>query len=214
MAKQADPQEVVKGLVAIALAAGIYLWFHGDLDRWFDPARKSLPAQTVAAGGAASGDVPAVPPSEAALVRVIEDYAARYAQAPNDMARGALRPERARALCQLQLGVVRDWIGRVETLSSNNEGKGVLGVRLSDHLEVRTTNNDLSDSLGSIHTLIDPDSPLHAQAVALHTGQLVRFSGQIGQGGSDCLEEVSLTASGAMEDPEFLFRFSAVAAAD
>ena len=129
------------------------------------------------------------------------------------MARGALRPQRATAICALRLGTISEWYGKVSNLSSNNEGKGVLEVQIADDVTVGTTNNALSDSVASIPTLIPVGSAVQVAAMALKEGELVRFSGRFGNDPSDCLEETSLTVFGAMTDPEFLFQFSAVSPA-
>jgi hypothetical protein len=48
----------------------------------------------------------------------------------------------------------KDWTGTITTLSSTNDGKGVLAVQLPGHVTVGTTNNGLSESLSSLKTLI------------------------------------------------------------
>ena len=99
-----------------------------------------------------------------------------YAEAQNDMAKGATRQQRAKAICAaIKSPMVRDWIGTVYKLSSNNEGKGVLGFdSCPTTLWVKTHNNAFSDT--GDHTLIDPESPVFAKAVALKEHQRVRFS--------------------------------------
>jgi hypothetical protein len=148
------------------------------------------------------------PDIERNFVAIIKRYSAAYAAAPNDMAKGALRPQRAAAICALNLRSVSGWYGEVSTLSSNNEGKGVLAVTIADGLTIRTTNNSFSDQLASIQTLIPIGSNVQTQAMALKKGDVVRFSGRFGSKHSDCLEETSLTMGGSMTEPEFLFQFS------
>jgi hypothetical protein len=63
-------------------------------------------------------------------------------------------------------------------------------------------------------TLIPIGSPLHKQALALSTGQRVRFSGMFFPSKIDCMTETSLTVSGAMTEPAFLFRFSEIQPAE
>ena len=131
------------------------------------------------------------------------------------MAKGAVRPARATAICSLlRSAQAKDWIGTVATLSSTNDGKGVLAVQLSDRVTLSTTNNGFSESLSDLKTLIPVGSAVQTQAMALHTGQHVRFSGNFAHSHDDCLEEASLTVDGSMSNPEFLFRFSDVQPAD
>jgi hypothetical protein len=153
-----------------------------------------------------------LPAGEQAVLRVVRAEAQRYEAAPNEMARGAIRPERARALCAaLPGGAAQNWAGTIETLTSNNAGDGVLAIRLDGTTIVKTWNNSFSD-IGD-RTLIAAGSPLHAQVAAMRTGQAVIFSGQLLRG-DDCFHEASLTMSGGMRAPEFLMRFTAVRPAD
>lgn len=148
--------------------------------------------------------------SEKQFIATIEEFAAHYNEAANEMAQGAVRPERARALCELlPLGIVRDWVGTVAALSSTNDGRGILVVRISPHVTLGTTNNSLSEALSPEKTLIPTDSPLFKQVAALKEGQSVVFSGQLSRG-DDCFAEMSLTVTGAMTEPEFTIRFTAV----
>jgi hypothetical protein len=125
------------------------------------------------------------------------------------MAQGALRPERANALCALLPDrTVRDWAGTVETLSSTNDGRGVLVVRISPNITLGTTNNALSEDLSTEKTLIPIGSPLFAQVASMHTGQRVVFSGRLSRG-EDCFRETSLTVTGDMTAPEFEMQFTA-----
>lgn len=147
------------------------------------------------------------------LLSVVRDYADRYKSAPNEMAQGALRPARARVICQaLPDPSATDWMGSVELLSSNNEGKGVLSVRISDSLSVETMNNALSDI--PYNTLIPVGSRVQQEAMALHHGQRVVFSGSFVPDNDDCIKETSLTVWGDMTEPSFLFRFSAIRPAE
>jgi hypothetical protein len=153
-----------------------------------------------------------VPEDQKAFTEVIDRFVRAYAEAQNDMAKGATRQQRAKAICAaIKSPMVRDWIGTVYKLSSNDEGKGVLGLTLSDHLWVKTYNNAFSDT--GDHTLIDPESPVFAKAVALKEHQRVRFSGSFLPDSKDCFREGSMTLGGSMDEPEFLFRFSDISPA-
>jgi hypothetical protein len=167
--------------------------------------------------GAASSPIMG-PEAEPFIVQTVQDFADRYAKAPNDMAKGALRPARGYALCggtspvKPAQGAVRGWVGTVERLDANNEGRGVLAVRLSPGAVVRTHSISWGDE--ETRTLIPIGSPLHKQALALSVGQRVRFSGMFFPSKIDCMTETSLLVSGAMTEPEFLFRFGEIQPAD
>ena len=154
------------------------------------------------------------PAREVALVRTIDDFSARYRDAPNEMAQGALRYARAREICSdlKNRTLAKLWAGTVETLSSNNDGRGVLAIRLSSHLVVSTWNNAVSDFVDG--TLIDPTSSLGVESASLKQGELVRFGGDFVSGGEDCMTEQSITQGGSMSDPTFTFRFREVTPLD
>lgn len=147
--------------------------------------------------------------SEAGLTAIVAKYVRLYNSGPNNMVKGGLRPERGRDICSLMTRpYIRNWHGTVHSLSSNNDGNGVLEVDLGGDVFVRTMNNDFSDS--EYHTLIPHGAPLFADAATLHIGQSIEFSGVLFRDPVDCFKEISLTVDGAMQKPEFLIRFSAV----
>jgi hypothetical protein len=149
------------------------------------------------------------PDEERKLVIAVEQARDAYGAGANDMIKGAARVARAKAICAVLNGLqVRDWLGTVDTLSSNSDGLGVLSIKISNGIWVKTWNNSISDSTDS--TLINPGSELFRQAAALKTGQVVTFSGHLFHGDSDCIRESSITMAGSMNEPEFIFRFAHV----
>jgi hypothetical protein len=150
---------------------------------------------------------------EEAIIGTVTLFASRYEAAPNDMAKGAVRRGRAIALCTAVApadGMVRQWTGKVERLDSTGDGRGILAVRIGPNIVLMTVNNKLSEDMEDFKTLIDPGSPLFQDAVNLSVNQAVIFSGQFARHSDDCMRELSLTPSGAMSAPDFLFRFSGI----
>jgi hypothetical protein len=122
-----------------------------------------------------------------------------------------VRPAPATAICALlRSAQAKDWIGTVATLSSTNDGKGVLQIQLPNGVTVGTTNNGLSESLSDLKTLIPVGSAVQTEAMALHKGQQVRFSGTFARSQDDCPKETSMTVYSAMNSPGFLFQFNDV----
>ena len=175
----------------------------------------ALPAPSSAATPAARSTARTIPDDQAQFLSVIETYRRRFDDASNDMVRGALRPERAGDLCAaLPDPAVRGWSGRIEGLSSTNDGQGVLQVRLSEQASIQTTNNTVSEAGYGMRTLIPPGSPLHKTIAAMRKGQEVVVDGAFLSDHNDCVREVSLTVWGAMRDPSFLFHFINVVAVE
>jgi hypothetical protein len=151
-----------------------------------------------------------LPAAEAAFVAAIVEGKAAYRAAPNDMAKGATRQDRNRAICSaLSSLIVNNWRGKIYKMSSNSDGKGVLELAIGPNVYLKTWNNAFSDLVD--YTLIDPSSPVGRAAIALSIGQSVIFSGEfIVDSGQGCVREASLTLAGSMTEPEFIFRFSAI----
>jgi hypothetical protein len=143
------------------------------------------------------------------LVDIVQQARSQYDGARNDMAKGAARPARKQAICSfLQSFTITDWVGTIQELSTNGDGKGILAISLGSDVSVKTWNNALSD-IGD-RTLIDPNSTLFQTLTSMKVGQTVHFSGNFFRSDSDCIRETSMTMHGSITEPEFLFRFTSV----
>ncbi len=159
--------------------------------------------------------------TEQAFIKAVKEARDEYSSGGNEMAKGAARVHRAETVCRalhavhlqadgtfVPLTTVHAWTGSVAKLSSNSDGKGVLAITIAPDVTIETTNNSFSDMFE--HTLIEPTSPVYRQAVALHEGQKVTFSGTFFTTEADCAHEESLTQEGSMTEPEYIFKFSDV----
>jgi hypothetical protein len=150
-----------------------------------------------------------IPEQEKYFIVAVQVWRKHYRSAPNEMAQGGTRSQRRISICDvLQQMSISDWVGRIETLSSNSDGKGVLEISLAPDIRVKTWNNDLSDAAS--HTLIDPSSSLFGTVSQMRKGDRVVFSGAFFPSDVDCVSETSMSLEGSMTDPEFLFRFLSV----
>ena len=157
----------------------------------------------------ASPQGPSLPPKQEAFIEAAMSGRLAFRQAANDMAKGGTRAERKKAVTSVLDGLTIDeWIGKIKKLGANSEGKGVLAVSLNDFITLATWNNALSD-LGS-QTLIPPDSTLFQKVSSLQKGDMVIFSGSFFRSDVDGIEEQSMTLSGSMLSPEYVFRFESV----
>lgn len=148
-----------------------------------------------------------MPPIQGQFIKIVEDARLEYKNGANDMAKGAARPKRARSICNLiRSKRVERWIGWVVVLSTNNDGRGILSIRVAPDIHLQTWNNSLSDIIDK--TLIDPHSKVFETAASMKKGDFVKFSGSFVSGEADCIGEQSVTLSGSINDPEFTFRFS------
>jgi hypothetical protein len=164
-------------------------------------------------GGSSTQTVPLdklpLPSDERRFVNAVLSARASYLKAANEMAAGGTRSARQQAICNAIVNQqASDWIGRIETLTSNGDGKGVLSLSMTKFIHFATWNNDLSD-IGD-HTLIDPNSSMFKDLANLKVGDLVKFSGRFSSSNTDCVGEHSVTLSGSMTDPEFTVRFTSI----
>lgn len=137
----------------------------------------------------------------------------QYNNGANDMAKGAARFARKRALCNLiQSGDISGWIGKATSLTTNGDGKGVISVEIAKGISLKTWYNDLSDIQDD--TMLSPDSDVFQEAMKLQEGETVSFSGHFATSDSDCFKEASMTLEGSMTEPEFIFHFTQIGAAD
>jgi hypothetical protein len=155
---------------------------------------------------------PGMPPSgQLGLLAAVEAAQQQYREAPNDMAKGAARPVRARALCRAVASPhIEGWLGKISKLSTNGEGKGVISIQIGPDTYVRTWNNAFSDIADN--TLIDPSTPLFRVASSLKEGQKVRFSAILFPNATDCYKEGSMTMDGSITAPEFIMRLTNIEA--
>lgn len=153
----------------------------------------------------------APPAGQVAFVAAIEQARREMKSANNDLAKGGVRRNRAKALCAAQKSpAVKDWSGTLETLTTNSDGMGVVKIKIGDDAYVSTMNNAFSDI--SANTMIDPDDALFKKLASLKEGDRVRFSGRFLAISNpvDCYWEISLTLAGSISSPDFVFRFSSV----
>jgi hypothetical protein len=158
-----------------------------------------------------------------AQVRFVEIVSAAQSQsdsATNDMQRGGALATRETALCEaLPSGTVTNWIGTIEDIDANSDGKGELEISIGQDITVSTY-----ETLG-IDTLLEPGSPVFSLVSSMEEGQRVVFSGGIlpavgelgaalGSESSDCFRETSISLAGNLRAPNFVFQFRDVAAYD
>src|SRR5438876_738384 len=92
------------------------------------------------------GVMPSAPPDEVSFVSVVNNTIKEYNSANGDLARGSVRPSRKNAICRNLNGMyINRWVGKVAKLTTNNEGKGVVYIKINEDITLGTWNNSLSD---------------------------------------------------------------------
>ena len=127
-----------------------------------------------------------LPPSETNFIEIVSTAQGNSQRTANDMQKGGVKATRDKAICRTMTATeVQSWIGTIQNIDSNSDGKGVLAISIAPDVLIKTWNNALSD-IGS-DTLLEPGSPVFESASALKVGQRVLFAGSFIQGhDGDC----------------------------
>lgn len=149
------------------------------------------------------------PADQAAFIDGVTAAAQAYEDAATDLQQAKVLRDRNRDL--LADGEVSNWVGVLEDVSANNEGKAVVSVQISDDIHVKTWNNAFSDLADN--TLIPESSPVYDALLAMEPGQKVVFSGSFVSKDGGTVYPTNITDVFSAATPEFLFKFSAVAPA-
>src|SRR5712675_3309113 len=217
MYERLSTRKIIAWVACLVIAAGlmvlgaVYL-VNSDLTVDVLPAAKpaedaALPAATLQLGAedpkiASAADMPV---QQQRFLSIISDFAQKYETAPNDMAKDALRQQRARAIC----GIINDltvtnWVGTVNTLPGIDQGSGVLAVSLDKRSTIGTWNKKYDTLIKAVHDA----------AIQLSSGQTIVFSGRFFRAKGDCITERSPTLREAMTQPNWIMRFSAIKPAE
>ncbi|MDE2441082.1 MAG: hypothetical protein KGP14_08655 [Betaproteobacteria bacterium] len=136
------------------------------------------------------------------FMQAIAEYSGKYKKAENELQKSALVTERFQRFTKLKGDPkhIKDWIGVVETMGTNGDGKAYATIRLSPNLlTVSTWNNAFSDA--SDHSLIPQSSPVFKKLALMKPGNVVKFSGRL-------KHAKNMTEEGKMLTPDFLFIFT------
>lgn len=157
-------------------------------------------AETVAFTGRL-GMVGQVPAQQITVNNIVAEHRTRFMAANNELARGAERPRRAKALCAsfglpVETGFfgsdpkrVSGWLGIISKMRSDSGGNGTIDIQVGPHMTVRGDTKY--------------GTPLHDRVMGLQVGQFVQVVIDLRRDSSDCFTERSISVSGGMEDPDF-----------
>jgi len=136
-------------------------------------------------------------------------YASEYRSGQNELQKSETRSKRKNELQQLGIKNANNWIGTLDSLKTNSDGKAIVTIKLNNYTKVCTNDTALFDS--GANTLIAMDSNLFQKLKIMKTGDKVKFSGNFFTGDDKHFnKETSLSESGSMLDAEFLFKFTDV----
>lgn len=148
--------------------------------------------------------------SENEFISIVKYYKDQYKNANNGMGEGAARLHRRYDICSRENTLeIKNWTGKISYLSSTEKSKGILTINISPEISLSTKSTEFSDNEEN-PTLISEESPFYESLSKMKEGDNVIFSGKFISDIDDCFKENSITMTGGMLNPEFLFHFDDV----
>lgn len=175
---------------------------------------EEAPAETTEAEPTSEADSEfgTYPESQAAFISGVEAAAEAYDAAETELQMSKVLRDRDKDLLATIGGSgVTEWVGVIDEVGANGEGKAHVTIEIGDDIKVKTWNNAFSDLMDE--TLIPESSPLFDALLTMKRGDKVTFSGEFVEGSDTPLSTTNITEVFSAISPEFLFRFSAIAPA-
>jgi hypothetical protein len=153
------------------------------------------------------------PKKQTKFIDIINKYRVKYSTADNDIAKLAIKKERAdeiRRLMKKSYGKIERWVGKL--ISKGTSPRGLFNIALSisedDKCWLVTNIDDNKDI--NYNTLIPKTSRLsyYYYDYMATPGTFVRFSGRLFPDELTYIKEINDIESDSMEHPEYLIRFS------
>ena len=170
-------------------------------------------APNAATGAAGQRDFP-IPEAQRNFTAMIGEFIPLYNGQDTEVRKTNIRFQRKDAIEKYFGGNFgfRGWIGNVERLTTETDGRAALSIKLlGSNVALTTWNNSVSD-LFSESTMISRNDPLYSSLMQIREGDTVTVSGSFltAPNRQDYAEEASLTEAGSMANPEFVVRFTSI----
>lgn len=161
---------------------------------------------------------PQQPGDEASFLSTMKSFEDNFSTAgENEVKQDQIRKQRRDALAQMmRQRKVTGWLGTVEDVGTSENGNASLKVSLGNNVYVKTNNNMVSDGLQIVldpqlgPSMIKENSDLYKTLAGMKSSDTVIFSGSFYPDEKDFIQEISVTTSGSMDEPEFIFKFSSL----
>jgi len=167
-------------------------------------------------GSSAKTSTPQIPlpNDQKEFVSIVNESKSEYKAQPNELKKSAVRTKRGELLKKALADSyqIKDWIGIIDQMKTTGDGNAILILKIeNESITIQTTNNEFSNKLGD-NSLIPQSSELFKVIAELAKGDRVKFSGTFtSSSDNDFIKEMSLTESGSMDRPTFMFSFDKVA---
>lgn len=182
-----------------------------------EPVEPSKIATSVEPEPEPTTEAPAPPPSkygdytesQATFVDAVDAARAAYQEAKTDLQKSKILKDRSRdVLPSIGGSDVSSWVGVIDDVGANGEGKAYVQIKISDNIKVKTWNNAFSDMTHD--TLIPETSAVYDTLLGLVPGDKVVFSGSFQAQDGAPLYATNITDTFSARTPEFLFKFTSI----
>ena len=150
------------------------------------------------------------PPSQLRVIEIVNEYAAKYEAATNQLQKSTVWKERSKAMKAAASSAKgekgRPWVGILESMGTTTEGNAYIIVRIAPNIKLLTMNMELFD-IGE-ETLIKHGSKDYLALSAIPEGSVISFDFAINPEGA------GMTEKEKMIDPSFPTRFSKISQVD
>lgn len=146
--------------------------------------------------------------NQSQFISIINEFRDGYSSSFNELKINKLLLDRNKKLCDFFSEDTVNWIGVIESISTNMEGKGILSIEIDKNIFIQTWNNAFSDIFDN--TLIEVDSTLYNNLLEVNKGDKVQFSGSFIEDKNECFGTQNLTKNKKINKPEFTFIFKKV----
>ncbi|MGD1046640.1 MAG: hypothetical protein ABR936_15135 [Bacteroidota bacterium] len=166
-----------------------------------------------------TGDNSRIPPLDAtaqmSFLSLNYQYSQQYQLAKNDIQRSSsfnsCNADRGNFLSRSDYCVV-NWVGRIVSIQTDQGGDKVC-IKVENIFKNMNVSYFSQPTISfSDQALIRKGTKVYNQVAQLTESQLVKFSGRFFESSSRGIEETSLTESGCLNTPEFLFEFEDIQA--
>lgn len=163
---------------------------------------------TLSAHLPASQAASAAPSQQKKFVEVIEKGMKAYKDAKTDLKSSvALRKRDKEACTVLKNLTATDWVGKINDIGANSEGKAYIQIEIASGIRVQTWSNAFSDM--SDKTLIPENSKVFNAIMDGEEGSSITFSARFIKGDKTCLKGTNLTEYFYATDPKFVVKITA-----
>lgn len=153
------------------------------------------------------------PEGQKTLDGIVKKFQESYGKASNELKKSAERAKRAERVAAAFQGqaAFSGWVGKLDKMKTTSKGHAYITVKCG-RFSLCTTNNEMSEALSDVKTLIKAGSPLFKKISEMEEGDRVRVSGKFipDDEGKDHFSEMSLTEYGSMDEPNYIVAFTDV----